>query len=255
MPDVQPEARIAIREETYRIIKQVAALFGIANIAVVLAAIWSFWTFAQAQVGTISTEVKNAVFEELTTSKEELRIAVNEANQLLGRLQERASDLDVLDERLVQIKNRVERLEDEDLVAGASEFLVSWDGSEDVDALVQSLDQKVDVDTSVGCTSPRVFAGAADASSLDWKKYSDNKTAMFVEVDTTNAGFTKTPLYFVSIEGSGSWSAQGVSAVYSRKKDSFRTYLKWSHSSKTNIVDYAAEKNGNSIGLGLAVEA
>ncbi|MEQ3710915.1 MAG: hypothetical protein ABNH38_10565 [Tateyamaria sp.] len=186
--------------------------------------------------------MKRDVFNDLTTSRGELNSAVNEANKLIGRLQERSKDLDVLDTRLEGLKNRFDQLEDEELVAGASAFLKTWDGSKDVDQLVSSIDAKIDMPDRFGCASPRVYSAVAAKASLDWQPYNQNPKNTFVEIDTSTAGFSSTPLYFVSLLGGGSWSAQGASAIYAPSADSFRVYLKWSPSSDSNIVDYASDK-------------
>lgn len=242
MAELDAAQKAAIQEEAQGTIKRVAALFGIANLAVILAAVWSFWTFAQSQISVITEDVKTAVFQELTTSQDDLRLAVNQANQLIGRLQDRAEDLDNLDVRLDELKNRFELLEDEDLIAGASDFLAAWDGSRDVDQLVRNLDLKVAVDGRVGCEAPRVFSGIAPKGSLTWKAYNGKNKHAFVTIDTSAANFEQPPLYFASIQGGGAWSAQGVSAVYARQADSFDIYVKWSPDSNNNIVSYASDR-------------
>ena len=242
MAELDAAHRAAIQQEAHSSINRIAALFGIANLAVILAAIWSFWTYAQGQVSAISEDVKTSVFAELTTTRDELRTAVNDANQLIGRLQERAEDLDALDVRLEDVKDRLDLLEDENLVAGASGFLTAWDGSQDVDQLMRNLDLKVATGSGLDCQSPRVFSGIAPPGKLSWKAYNGNPKDAFVTIDTGAAGFTKPPLYFASIEGSGAWSAQGVNAIYARKAQSFDVYVKWSPSSGSNIVSYASDR-------------
>lgn len=242
MSDLNDSQKTAIQDETRSTIKRIATFFGIANVAVLLGALWSFWTYAQSQVDTISTAVKEDVFEDLTTSRDELRFAVNEANQLIGRLIERAEDMDDLDARLENLKNRFDQLEDEELVAGASAFLTTWDGSRDVDQLVRSIDTKIDMPNGFGCASPRVYSAVAPKASLDWQPYKDNPTSTFVAIDTSAAGFTKTPLYFASLTGGGSWSAQGASAIYGPSADRFSIYLKWSPSADRDMVAYASDR-------------
>ena len=57
---------------------------------------------------------------------------------------------------------------------------------------------------------PRVASGQ---SSRDWKAYTAQ--CVFLDVDTTAAGFTKTPVYVTSIGGDEEqWLAAGVQAIY-----------------------------------------
>ena len=64
-----------------------------------------------------------------------------------------------------------------------------------------------------------------------WQPYSVNNTryGIFVDVDTSAAGFTKTPVYVTSIAGSGyHWATTGGSAVYQPTATGFRVYVRWS---------------------------
>lgn len=240
MSDLNPEAKLAIREETRKSVMQVVAIFGVANLAVVLAALWSFWSFGQNQISGITEQVKEDVFANLTTTREELNDAVAQANQLIGRLQERSVELDDIDERLERIKIRLDILDNDEMVTGASNFIEAWQGVEDLDELVTSIDQLITLDPALGCENPRVYSGVTPKQNLVWVEYGAPNRAN-VEIDTSQAGFSRAPLYFASLEGSGSWSAQGVSAIYDRQSDKFRIYLKWSPTSNDHIIPYGQQ--------------
>lgn len=69
------------------------------------------------------------------------------------------------------------------------------------------------------------WTGSTLAGSTDWKQYDEN--SICVDIDTTMAGFTETPLYFASIGGdSGHWNLNGVNAIYSPTATGFRAYLR-----------------------------
>ena len=242
MSNLTPEATLAVQKETRRTVTGIAAVFGVANIVVALAAVWSFWSYAQSQVKSISENVRNDVFDELTSTRQDIRDAVNSANKLIGRLEERSNNLDKLDTDIESLDSRVELLSQDKLLSGASAFLESWDGSEDVDALVKSLDSKVAMQPSVNCESARIFSGSQPQGSLNWQQYDDNPAAAYSKIDTSEAEFSNTPIYFVSISGSGSWSAQGTSAIYDASSSGFSTYIQWSNPASTSdMVSYASK--------------
>ena len=69
------------------------------------------------------------------------------------------------------------------------------------------------------------FASGSTKPS-DWKVY-NNGAGMFVEVDTSDAGFTSTPRYFTSLDGRTShWTLRGMTSIYAADKDSFRIYIR-----------------------------
>ena len=70
--------------------------------------------------------------------------------------------------------------------------------------------------------------GSTEPGATGWVKYGDKDGfGIFVDVDTSNAGFMVTPMYFTSIEGTGGhWDAQGVSAIYDASPTGFRVHIK-----------------------------
>lgn len=50
-----------------------------------------------------------------------------------------------------------------------------------------------------------------------------------MDVNTTAAGFTKTPKYFTVLGGSSSqWATTGATSIYSPGSTGFRVYVRWS---------------------------
>lgn len=70
--------------------------------------------------------------------------------------------------------------------------------------------------------------GKTPAGSTNWQVYSDAANAIFVDVDTTAAGFTSVPNYVSALGGNGQhWEAVGGSAVYSPTPTGFRVYVRF----------------------------
>ncbi|MGH1492236.1 MAG: hypothetical protein ACRBK7_23095 [Acidimicrobiales bacterium] len=69
-----------------------------------------------------------------------------------------------------------------------------------------------------------------------WQPYKGSTKAMFVDIDTSEAGFSATPLYFTSIGGkSRHWEAQGVESVYDATAKGFRIYIQASHPGQSTL--------------------
>lgn len=63
-------------------------------------------------------------------------------------------------------------------------------------------------------------------TSDDWSNYSNN--GIYVDVDTSACGFTKTPHYIATLEGnSHHWCASGASSIYIPTPNGFRIYIRW----------------------------
>lgn len=72
----------------------------------------------------------------------------------------------------------------------------------------------------------RIAAGETPQNNTDWKVYSSK--GIYVDVDTSGAGFTQTPLYLASLGGTSQhWAAVGVSSIYSPTSKKFRVYIRW----------------------------
>ncbi len=81
--------------------------------------------------------------------------------------------------------------------------------------------------------SMRIGSGSTPPGATNWQQYAPTsplKRGVFVDVDTTAAGFTKTPNYVISVCGQNRvWELAGTSAVYDPKPNGFRVYLRWSY--------------------------
>ena len=72
-------------------------------------------------------------------------------------------------------------------------------------------------------------SGSTPEDGTDWKYYPDatNPTGLYVDVDTSAAGFASTPMYFTSLAGDyWHWEVTGVTAIYNADENGFRIYLR-----------------------------
>jgi hypothetical protein len=70
----------------------------------------------------------------------------------------------------------------------------------------------------------KIVAGSTPVGSSNWKQYSNNM--LYLDVDTSAAGFQNTPAYTTSLAGqSGNWWVTGGSSPYSTSPTGFRVYV------------------------------
>ncbi len=66
-------------------------------------------------------------------------------------------------------------------------------------------------------------------SDTNWQDYFGE--GIFIDVNTSQCGFTTTPHYLVTLEnGSSRWQVSGVPSVYNTSPNGFRVYLRWTDS-------------------------
>ncbi|MFI6920131.1 hypothetical protein ACIBIZ_09260 [Nonomuraea spiralis] len=72
----------------------------------------------------------------------------------------------------------------------------------------------------------RIAAGRT-ASGQGWQAYGTN--GIYIDVDTSAAHFSGSPIYVTSVSGPGGnqWNLVGPSAVYDPTATKFRVYLQW----------------------------
>ncbi len=75
----------------------------------------------------------------------------------------------------------------------------------------------------------KLGAGQTTPGKTDWKQYS-TPNGIFVDVDTTEAKFTGTPIYTTSLAGNNHhWSTTGGSCIYNPTEKGFRIFIKADH--------------------------
>ncbi len=76
--------------------------------------------------------------------------------------------------------------------------------------------------------SMKFASGSTTPGATNWVKYTNS--GIYLDVDTSSAGFTTTPKYFTSIGGTSSqWSTTGATSIYNATKNGFRVYVRWAN--------------------------
>lgn len=90
-------------------------------------------------------------------------------------------------------------------------------------------------------TVAKIASGKTKPGATNWVT---DGNAIHVDVDTSAAGFSRTPIYVTSIGGDGShYGTTGASAVYNATEKGFRVYIRWDGDYRTTALT-AAEANG-----------
>ena len=76
--------------------------------------------------------------------------------------------------------------------------------------------------------SALIARGSTPVGNTAWQQYFDGE-GVFVDVDTSSAGFKTTPIYITSIGGETShWGTTGATSIYFPTPTGFRVYVRWS---------------------------
>ena len=76
--------------------------------------------------------------------------------------------------------------------------------------------------------SALIARGSTPVGNTAWQQYFDGE-GVFVDVDTSSAGFKTTPIYSTSIGGETShWGTTGATSIYFPTPTGFRVYVRWS---------------------------
>jgi len=95
----------------------------------------------------------------------------------------------------------------------------------------------------------RIVAGSTTPGDTNWVQLGSN--SLYVDVDTSSAGFTEMPLYFTSLGGKTShWIAIGVNSVYKATPTGFRIYI-YSGDERPLTPEYANENEWHIQWLGM----
>lgn len=92
-------------------------------------------------------------------------------------------------------------------------------------------------------------SGATPEDDTDWQAYGTE--TIYLDVDTSAAGFTSTPLYITSLGGDHShWEVVGATSIYDPTKTGFRIYLR-STAGNSLTPDYAKSRHWHIQWLGI----
>ncbi|MCS6925010.1 MAG: hypothetical protein NZ578_03810 [Candidatus Binatia bacterium] len=80
--------------------------------------------------------------------------------------------------------------------------------------------------TSSANEALRIAVGQLEPHTTRWVQYATG--GIYVDVDTSSAGFSSTPLYFTSLGGhTNNWLAQGATSIYSPTPRGFRVHVSY----------------------------
>jgi hypothetical protein len=81
--------------------------------------------------------------------------------------------------------------------------------------------------------SLKIGSGSTPTGNTAWQPYAGGSAnGVYVDVNTSAAGFTAVPLYLTSIGGNSShWATTGATAIYSATATGFRIYIRWADGS------------------------
>ena len=87
---------------------------------------------------------------------------------------------------------------------------------------------------SINIGSMRIGSGKTDPDNTAWQPYNPTSPipgrGIYVDVDTSKAGFTKTPNYVISVCGhTDHWVLTGTSTIYDPTPTGFRVYVRYSY--------------------------
>jgi ribosomal protein L21E len=75
--------------------------------------------------------------------------------------------------------------------------------------------------------SALIARGSTPVGNTAWQQYSDGES-IFVDVDTSSAKFTATPMYITSLGGIGyHWATTGATSIYVPTPTGFRVYVRF----------------------------
>ncbi len=73
----------------------------------------------------------------------------------------------------------------------------------------------------------RIASGSTPPGATAWQQYPGG-AGVFVDIDTSAARFSTTPVYITSIEGTSShWATTGATSIYFATPTGFRVSVRW----------------------------
>ena len=75
--------------------------------------------------------------------------------------------------------------------------------------------------------SALIARGSTPVGNTAWQQYFDGE-GVFVDVDTSSAGFKTTPIYITSLGGTNAhWATTGATSIYEPTPTGFRVFVRW----------------------------
>lgn len=83
-----------------------------------------------------------------------------------------------------------------------------------------------------------IASGQTTVGGTNWQVYIEAANAIFVDVDTSSAGFTVIPNYVTSLVGTQRhWEVLGATSIYQPSMTGFRVYIRFADGSTLTPSD------------------
>lgn len=256
------DERLAIQVYTDRHIGRYAAIFGIANFLVVVAAIWTMYGMvgrelegAVAEVARQATDAADSrVNDYISTLRvetdrvtrnasdrvdkaiEDVSKAIEGISFLLGQLEDTKQRARQMEAEFANLEKSFIVLGSKDQINNAARLIEAVGDSSTLEANLVKIGLRLDKHASginwlnnrvrgVDGGSLRIVMGRTSPADTPWQDYTSSN-GVFVRVDTSAAGFTTTPIYFTSLGGTSShWVVSGTTSIYEPTPTSFSIYV------------------------------
>lgn len=236
--ELSPSAQLAIRKHVTSYLIGIATLFGIANVVAILTAL--YFLVGEAAKVAVEQEVSDL---DVNTVLTETLIDLGAAKAEIARLQTEASGLS---SEIASLKNKLSEIltSDKELIQQAARFLELAQSNKDFAEVLKNV--KV---TDAKGNAVRAVAGQSCAHQDPWLPCERSSCGSLTEksgrvtISMADAGFSETPRVFISHSGSGSWSSQGLDAVYEVTPVSFTLFAYNDYLESKTYYQYANENN------------
>ncbi|MER7500733.1 hypothetical protein AB0L05_02910 [Nonomuraea pusilla] len=87
-------------------------------------------------------------------------------------------------------------------------------------------------------TSRMTIASGQTEAGVGWQYYDNPTPGLYLDVDTSDAGFKTTPTYTASVGGRQfMFQLTGTSAIYMPTSTGFRVYVRWADNAPIEVAD------------------
>lgn len=218
--ELTPEIKLQINNYISEIIRKWISLIGVASVAVILFAVFYVLIFLKDSVVSTLTGTYQKELTEITKKIAEMNIQVKDLNRDTTSIKDRTAELK---QAISEFDKNVDAETMKILIKAAD---ISKSGKDIVNMVYSNSHRLHDIPQKIS-SGKFLIDGSGSADKKGWhyvtKKNGDPiKYQMWVKVDTSSAGFTKTPEYFVTLTAKG-WARNVTSGgvIYSPTKSNF----------------------------------
>lgn len=245
-----PQQKLELQRYTLSYLVQVTALFGILNVAAIATALYFFvGTAAKDSVqeelkklklnetissallkigkdqGVFETNMKTAQIE-METASGALKENMDAALQSVRIVVENTEKLNADATKLKNDVEEVQRITEDGSISNLAEIARAFRDDKEISQRLDKMSIRLENQEGEPLS---VLSGQSCAKNNPWFECINDCGSLkpisgIVEIKFEQDLFSIPPHVFTSIEGSGSWTTEGVSAIYSKTIDGFRLY-------------------------------